>query len=189
MMKAYKTLFSIALISVGFIGDTLAQNGQRKEMESKIESVTIFTRGAEIQRSGRVRIPAGETKLVIPEISRNIDPNSLQVKGSGNFTILGVNHSINYLRKSRDELRVDSLEILLEDQRNKVKHTKAELEILKEEYSLLMANREFGNSNGSSLTELKSAPKHNMNILPKSMSKQNNVSFNIFTKPTLITAL
>ena len=67
------------------------------EISSKIKEVTVFQKGAQVYRTGSVFVNSGVTDLLIMDLPRNINQQSLQVKGFGNFTILSVNYRLNYL--------------------------------------------------------------------------------------------
>ncbi len=67
-----------------------------KNVKSKIESVTVFTSGAQMYRSATVTVNAGITTLVFENLEPAIDARSIQVGGTGNFIIMDVQHNIKY---------------------------------------------------------------------------------------------
>ena len=67
-----------------------------KSIKSKIESVTVFTSGAQISRSAAVAVNAGITTLVFENLEPAIDEHSIQVSGTGSFVIMDVQHIIKY---------------------------------------------------------------------------------------------
>ncbi|MDO9186889.1 MAG: DUF4139 domain-containing protein [Bacteroidia bacterium] len=67
-----------------------------KNIKSKIESVTVFTSGAQVYRSSAVNVAAGITTLVFENLEAGIDPRSIQAGGAGNFVIMDVQHLIKY---------------------------------------------------------------------------------------------
>ncbi|MCF6360096.1 MAG: mucoidy inhibitor MuiA family protein [Cyclobacteriaceae bacterium] len=128
------------------------------ELKSSIKEVTVFLQGAQIARTGKVSILAGKSSLVIKGLSPHVDEKSIQVKGIGNFTILSVNHRLNYLSETKRSAKVDSLFALINKIDNKVARKKARLEVLNVKLSLLNANKSLGGqSSGVSLTQLKQA--------------------------------
>ncbi|MGZ4117489.1 MAG: DUF4139 domain-containing protein [Bacteroidia bacterium] len=93
----FKTLV-IAIIMV-FSGNLLigATNSvNEKNIKSKIESVTVFTQGAQIYRSSEVTVNQGITTLVFESLEPTIDPKSIQASGTGNFIIMDVQQNIKY---------------------------------------------------------------------------------------------
>jgi len=65
-------------------------------VKSKINNVTVFLQGAQVQRKGRFNLEKGITKLVFEGITQNFNKNSIQAKGYGNFIILDVSHNVFY---------------------------------------------------------------------------------------------
>ncbi|MES2139632.1 MAG: DUF4139 domain-containing protein [Bacteroidota bacterium] len=76
-----------------------------KNIKSKIESVTVFTSGAQVYRSSAVNVSTGITTLVFENLEAGIDPRSIQAGGTGNFVIMDVQHIIKYpeLKQNTDE--------------------------------------------------------------------------------------
>ncbi len=79
-----------------FLFILLAFKMQAKEVELKttITAVTVFQSGAQVTRTGSVKIPAGESEIKISDATSLLKEESIQVKGEGNFTILSVNHQL-----------------------------------------------------------------------------------------------
>lgn len=67
-----------------------------KNVKSKIESVTVFTSGAQISRTSAVTITPGTTILTFENLEPGIDVSSIQAGGTGNFIIMDVQHIIKY---------------------------------------------------------------------------------------------
>ncbi|GAB4289720.1 MAG: DUF4139 domain-containing protein [Marinilabiliales bacterium] len=129
-----------------------------KKIKSEIKDVTVFLNGAQVVRKGTVYVPQGIYNIVFEDLPQNINSQSVQVKGSGNFTILSVKHEINYLKtqEKNNEIKVleDSLELLTEelDLQNNL------LNVYNEEESMLLSNKQIGGQdNGVKIEELKLA--------------------------------
>lgn len=67
-----------------------------KSIKSKIESVTVFTNGAQMYRTAAVTVNAGISTLVFENLEPGIDARSIQAGGTGNFVIMDVQHIIKY---------------------------------------------------------------------------------------------
>jgi hypothetical protein len=66
-----------------------------------------------------VDLPKGTSTLVLAGLSDEVDPANIQVSGTGAFTILGVQHRLNYLEEKQDNLLDNCLELLeMVDQEN-----------------------------------------------------------------------
>lgn len=63
-----------------------------KNIDAKITKVTVYLNGAQVQRTSASNLVAGKSTLVIENLPSNIDPNSIQASGKGEFTILAVNY-------------------------------------------------------------------------------------------------
>jgi uncharacterized protein (TIGR02231 family) len=91
MMKKLITVASVFFITLSILGAE-----KERKVTSKIENVTVFLQGAQIQRKGRFNIEKGITRLVFEGITQNFDKNSIQAKGRGDFIILDVSHNVFY---------------------------------------------------------------------------------------------
>ena len=65
-------------------------------VKSKIKSVVVYQQGAQIHRQGNYSVKKGITEIKISGVSSQIDPNTLQIKATGNIVILDSKHSIVY---------------------------------------------------------------------------------------------
>ena len=98
----------IWIIGVFMAATAMAQTGE-KELETRIEKVTVYLEGAQIFREGKITIPAGETTLKIGNLSPYIDEKSVQVRGEGDITLAGISHQLNYLEKTDADDKIQSL--------------------------------------------------------------------------------
>lgn len=73
-----------------------------KEIKADIRQVTVYPDRAQITHETVTDLPAGNTVLKLGGLSPYIDQQSIQVKGTGDFTILSVNHTNNYLENLDD---------------------------------------------------------------------------------------
>ncbi|MES2591210.1 MAG: DUF4139 domain-containing protein [Bacteroidota bacterium] len=91
---------TIAAIITGFMVfasyATILASTTEKAIKSKIESVTVFTSGAQIFRSSAVGVNAGITTLVFESLEPAIDVRSIQAGSTGNFIIMDVQHAVKY---------------------------------------------------------------------------------------------
>lgn len=129
-----------------------------REVISTVKEVTVFLNGAQVMRSAKIEFPKGNTVFRFVNLPESIDPQSVQVKGQGSFTILSVVHQINYLagqKKSREIILLeDSLRIFEE----KLALNNSMIQVYKTEEDLLMANKSIGSEEkGLVVSELKMA--------------------------------
>jgi uncharacterized protein (TIGR02231 family) len=111
---------------------------------SKIETVTVFPRTAQVSRTANGNIPTGNNNLVFTGISPSINVQSIQFKATGDFIILSVNHRLNYITPKDLPEQVQKLkdkQSLFQDDLN-IKN--ANLQVLAEEEKMILANRVIG---------------------------------------------
>lgn len=135
-----------------------SQTFKEKDVRTEIKEVTVFLNGAQVFESGNTAIPAGKTLLKIKNLSPYLDEKSIRVKADGDFTILSVNHKLNYLRELIKDLKTDSLRNLSVQMESTVVRENARLDVLKEKQSLLNENKNLGGqTSGATIAQLKQA--------------------------------
>ncbi|MEM7751470.1 MAG: DUF4140 domain-containing protein, partial [Pseudomonadota bacterium] len=75
-------------------------------VESKIDAVTVFPRGAEIQRIAKVEVPEGSHTVVLSDLPEGTDLNSIRVEGraSGSLEIGAVDaRRTDILRRDNEQ--------------------------------------------------------------------------------------
>jgi len=155
MNKAMKTR-TIILFSFIFLQSLLKAATEPVEVTSRIQEVTVFLKGAQISRETRITLPKGSTTLAFRELPLNIDPQSIQARGEGNFVILSLVHQVNYLAPQRKTSQVKQLQDSLKIYEDKLTTIIGMLSVLQSEVELLDANREIGgNDKGVVLLELR----------------------------------
>jgi uncharacterized protein (TIGR02231 family) len=151
-----KTLSITLFMLVSFLA-TLAIDPP-KPVETKLKEVTVFLSGAQLTRTGTATIPAGNSLLVFKDLPQDLNPQSIQVTGKGDFTILSVQHQINYLKEQEKTKNIVALEDSIELLSDKIKAEQAMLGVYQTEELLLTENIELGGANtGVSITALKEA--------------------------------
>lgn len=148
-----RTVFFVLFIFSGIM--TLEAQNQ-KVVASEVKEVTVFRQRAQVEREAKTNIPAGNTTLRFTEISPNLNAQSLQVQANGNFTILSVNHQLDYLQEAVDNEVVEQLK----NQKEKLEADRAEeqavFQVYQEEENLLLANKSIGSQQtGVKVTDLK----------------------------------
>lgn len=135
----YKILLPLLL----FVHSSLWSQTKKNYIDSKIEQVTIFLQGAQVQRSGNAVIPAGKSEWIFSNISPQIEKQSIQLKAQGKITILSVQHQLNYLKEQevREETKT------LEDARNtiqeKITQDRNLIQVYRQEETMLTKNQDI----------------------------------------------
>ena len=112
-----------------------------QNVASVIERVTVFYSGAQVTRTASTFLNAGKTELVFKSLTSTIDPNSVQVKGEGDFTISSVAHQLNYLEEQTKKDTIILLERQSKDLKDKMTLQENMLNVLAQEKSLLQHNQ------------------------------------------------
>jgi uncharacterized protein (TIGR02231 family) len=112
-----------------------------KEIKVQVKQVTVYPDRAQLTHETTVEIPAGKSIVKLVGLSPYIDPQSIQVKGYGDFMILSVNHQNNYLQNLEDQPEIKNIRSQIEALQLKIEDEKAAISILKEKEAFLVANR------------------------------------------------
>ena len=87
----------------------------QQKIDSKIEHVTVFLSGAQVQRSVSAFAPSGKSDIIFKGLTPNLDGQSLVVSGEGDFTIMSVKHAMNFLEEKKRTDTIVNLEKLRDD--------------------------------------------------------------------------
>ena len=112
-----------------------------KDIKAALKHVTVYPDRAQLTHDTSVEISAGTTLLKLGGLSPYIDPQSIQVKGYGSFTILSVNHQNNYLQNLEEQPEIKNIRSQIEALQLKVEDEKAAITVLQEKEAFLVANR------------------------------------------------
>jgi hypothetical protein len=133
--------------------------GQKEiKLSSSIDKVTIFFQGAQVQHQKKTELNAGRQILVFEKLTDYMDPNSVQLKATGDLTILSVS-----TRKNYEDLKMSITEIEELNKRKNMLYDKDQL--LRDEYSILQNDKNLlqlnsdlkGSEVGMKVSELKEA--------------------------------
>ncbi|MBL7770308.1 MAG: mucoidy inhibitor MuiA family protein [Flavipsychrobacter sp.] len=116
---------------------------KRVTADTKIESVTVFLKGAEVKRTGTVAVPLGKSELVLQGISTDIESPSVQVKLEGDLTILSVGVRKNFLQEEKIREEVKQLQDQIDGIEDKQSRQRKMLDVLKQEEAMLVRNQEL----------------------------------------------
>src|SRR5690606_3304930 len=88
---------------------SFSQTFPEYELKTSIDKVTIYLQGGLVSRTGKAEVQQGKSILMVKSLSPYIDDKSVQVMAKGDFTILSVNHNLNYLDRLKRDAKIDSL--------------------------------------------------------------------------------
>ena len=114
--------------------------GQEKYIASTVSQVTVFRQGAQLYGELPFPVQAGTVDIVAGGLSPYIDPNSIQVKGEGDFMIMGVNHRNNYLENPTETEAITVLREKIEALTVKIENEQTAVDVLLEKELFLKSN-------------------------------------------------
>jgi hypothetical protein len=151
-----KSIYTTVLI-ISLLNDAFSQE-QEIEFKSKIQSVTVFQRGAQISRSGQMLLPAGNLTLHFPGLAPDIQESSIQVSGSSSLKVLSVSFVVDYMKETSKSDKVVALEAERLRLLTLVKKDKSMQTVYEEEERILLTNKSIGGtSKGVPIEDLKIA--------------------------------
>ncbi|MGB1206464.1 MAG: DUF4139 domain-containing protein [Chitinophagales bacterium] len=126
---------------------------------STINNVTLFLDGAEITRTAKIPVDAGNTQVIITNLSSNIDAESLQVNAKGGVNILSVKSKIDIPAETELEKRIGALHTDVEALKDRMAEQKSEKDAYLHEKDLLENNIKLAGSDehGVTVGDLKEA--------------------------------
>jgi len=133
-----KRIFLTLIVASGL--SLINAQGQEKQVVADITRVTVFRQGAQINCEVTLALESGTVDLVAGGLSPYIDVNSIQVKGEGDFMILGVNHRNNYLEKPGESARIEELRKKIDMLNLKIEDEKTAVDVLREKELFLKSN-------------------------------------------------
>ncbi len=127
-----------------------------KAVDSKISEITVFLNKAQVTRDANTRLEPGKISLVLTGLTSQLDPESIQVAGKGNFVILGINHRQNYLSELNFPKSLKVLKDSIEHLQRQLILEQSQKEILNKEEQMLLSNQKIGGTNQNlTVAELK----------------------------------
>ncbi len=113
-------IFATTSLSTAFAADL--------KSTSNVDAVTVYPSGAEVTRVAEVRLPAGETTLILEDLPGELDAQSIRVEGSGGqgIEIGSVDAKLIYISAQSEEeerARLENQIETLQDERQALDQT------------------------------------------------------------------
>lgn len=161
----------LALLAIIICSQLQAQT--KKTIDSKIDKVTVFLEGAQVQRSAKTNLTAGKYELVFTNISPSLDKQSIQVKADDNITVLSVIHQQNFMKEQQKQEEIKEIEAQKEAQVEKIALQRNIMNVYKQEETMLIKNQQIGGANnGLKAVDLKDAADFQRSRLTEVYQKQ-----------------
>ena len=107
---------------------------------ASINKVTVFTNGAQVERSKSVNLVPGEQVVTFTGFSPYMDKKSLQVKAKGHLTILGVSERTAHPDSAAQVKKLRAAEDDVKAVERRIQQTKDEQEMLTAQLDLIKTN-------------------------------------------------
>jgi len=131
-MQAKLITMAMALLLV------VVAKAENKKVTPELKHVTVFTNGAQVERTSSMNLLAGEQIVTFTGLSPYTDVKSMQIKAHGKLTVLGVNYrtihpdSLQRIKQLRDaEQKVKQTDDKEREMRSQLEVVNAQLEMLK----------------------------------------------------------
>ena len=138
------------LIALVIIATTTLGFGAKNEnnVSSKINSVTVYLNGAQVERKSKVSLKTGINTLVFQDVSPYLNPKTIQVNGMGDYIILDSKKTILYPEPIEKKEIPTRVTLLIEKMKDSIKvlnfersNVSAKLNHLNTERKYILANK------------------------------------------------
>ncbi|SFX01075.1 conserved hypothetical protein [Cytophaga hutchinsonii ATCC 33406] len=112
-----------------------------------IKQVTVFLNRAQVETLTPIAIESGKTTIRLQNQTTFLDPQSIQVSGKGDFTILSVEHETDYLQKETKPVKIQNIEDSISKYTMLIDFNTQINDILAKEEQLILANQNIKGQN------------------------------------------
>jgi uncharacterized protein (TIGR02231 family) len=127
--------------------------GAQEKITSNVSDVIVFLQGAQVTNKAVINIKPGDNTFTVKDLTPELDPNSIQVKGSVDYTILSVRHKINYLSNQSVSPEIQAKKDSLKELEFKLAMRQSMKSVFIEEKTMILANRSIKGTDANLLAE------------------------------------
>lgn len=127
--------------------------GAQDRIASKVSDVTVFLQGAQVTNTATIAIVPGDNTFTLKDLTPELDPNSIQVKGNPDYTILSVRHKMNYLSDQSVSPEIQAKKDSLKELEFKLAMRQSMKSVFMEEKNMILANRSIKGNDANLLAE------------------------------------
>ena len=148
---------NIIILKVLIFAFALNVNAQDSlSVKSDIKNVTVYRRGAMINRIADKFIRKGKTILIFDNLSSKLDVNTIKVKVPTNITLVSLTQTYNFLNKKKNSEQISKLSNNSQSLQDSIQLQNNIITVLNDERQMILANRTIGGeSNGVDIENLK----------------------------------
>ena len=135
---------ALILVTAANSEKTMASTN-RQRLTADIKHVTVFTNGAQVERSHAMNLTAGEHVITFTGLSPYIDVKSMQIKARGKLTVLGVNYRTTHPDSLQRVNQLREAERQVKQTADKERELQAQLEVVNAQLEMVKTNSSVGN--------------------------------------------
>ena len=140
------------------------------QITPKINTVKVFTEGAEISRSENVKVKFGIDTIKIDGLSPFVSPQTIQARLNGS-KILDVNYSINHVKSKKDNPKLAKIKSQIKTIEKDLLNLNDQLTYLEIEKDLILSNKQIRGEDPLDIEDVKDFVNYYQGILPELLSK------------------
>lgn len=122
---------------------------------SSVDAVTVFFSGAMVERQAIVQLKKGKQVICFTHLPRSLKPETVQLAGLKQATILVVKHAVETPAQQDDPIRRKQLEVEEKQLIRRNEQLKAEIAILQQEEQILLKNAHIAGEGGVKVAALR----------------------------------
>lgn len=149
-----RILFPLIICMYTFLA---AAQVRKVPAETTIQQITVFSSGAQVQRTTTVAVQAGRSEVTFAGLSNQLDQQSIQLKANANITLLSVQASRDFFGERKIEQEEKGLLEIGASLKDKIDYDNRLLEVYKQEEAMLVKNQAIGGATGVKATDLQAA--------------------------------
>lgn len=131
-------------LAMALIFATIAK-ADNKKVTPELKHVTVFTNGAQVERTHSMNLMAGEQIVTFTGLSPYTDVKSMQIKAHGKLTVLGVNYRTVHPDSLQRIKQLREAEQKVKQTDDKEREMKSQLEVVNAQLEMLKTNCSTGN--------------------------------------------
>jgi uncharacterized protein (TIGR02231 family) len=143
------------IILLGAMALLMVQQAMAQSANATLNSVTVYSSGAELNHTAKVNVPNGSSDIIIKNVSGAIDENSIQVGSNTDLTIMSVTFVQEFLSEDIKTPAIVKLQDSLKSASNELEILRSQIATQKNAMSILDANKIVrGENTGLQVAEL-----------------------------------
>ncbi len=150
-MKTYISL----LLAASLAAPVLRAGADTLRVQSQVDAVTVFFSGAMVDRQAVVKLQRGKQVVCFTDLPLSLKPQTVQLTGLKQATILVVKHAVETPARSDNPARRKELQAEEKALVRRNDGLKAEIAILKQEEEILLKNAHIAGDNGVKVEALR----------------------------------